>query len=106
MAEQVQITLFTFDELPEESQQQLIEGFQQDYEPDYQHIYDAFILEMSEQIADEVFKSTKNSYKWQELQDAVLRQVLNPAEFERYMKDKPIKFIKNNIYYNLFTYRI
>jgi len=31
-------------------------------------------------------------------EDGALRQVLNPAEFERYMKDKPIKFIKNNIY--------
>ena len=49
MAEQVQITLFTFDELPEESQQKLINGFRQDYDPDYSHIYDAFILEMSEQ---------------------------------------------------------
>ena len=49
MAEQVQITLFTFDELSEESQQKIIEGFRQDYNPDYSHIYDDFILEMSEQ---------------------------------------------------------
>ena len=34
-----------------------------------------FILEMSETVADEVFSSTKNSYNWQELQDAVLKQV-------------------------------
>tara|TARA_Y100000593_G_scaffold22029_1_gene44165 strand:- start:155 stop:5023 length:4869 start_codon:yes stop_codon:yes gene_type:complete len=33
-----------------------------------------FIIEMAEQIADEVFKSTKNSYKWNDLNDAVLRQ--------------------------------
>ena len=34
-----------------------------------------FILEMSETIADEVFSSTKNTYNWNELQDAVLKQV-------------------------------
>ena len=34
-----------------------------------------FILEMSETVADEIFSSTKNTYKWNELQDAVLKQV-------------------------------
>ena len=46
MAEQVQITLFTFDELSEETQQKLIEGFRQDYEPDYSIVYDEFIIDM------------------------------------------------------------
>ena len=54
MPKQVQITLFTFDELPEESQQKLIEGFRQDYNPDYRHIYDDFILEMSEQYGADI----------------------------------------------------
>ena len=54
MAEQVQITLFTFDELPEESQQKLIEGIRQDYDPHYGHIYDEFILEMSEQYGADI----------------------------------------------------
>ena len=54
MAEQVQITLFTFDELPEESQKNLILGMRErvceglGYEPNYDHVYDNFILEMSE----------------------------------------------------------
>ena len=34
-----------------------------------------FILDMSETIADEIFSSKKNTYKWNELQDAVLKQV-------------------------------
>ena len=34
-----------------------------------------FIMEMSETIADEIFSSTKNTYNWNELQDAVLKQV-------------------------------
>ena len=54
MAEQVQITLFTFDELPEESQQKLIEGFRQDYDPDYSHIYYEFINDMSEQYGADI----------------------------------------------------
>tara|TARA_Y100001937_G_scaffold122396_1_gene183084 strand:+ start:148 stop:753 length:606 start_codon:yes stop_codon:yes gene_type:complete len=54
MPKQVQITLFTFDELSEESQQKLIEGLRQDYEPDYSHIYDDFILEMSEQYGADI----------------------------------------------------
>ena len=54
MAEQVQITLFTFDELPHESQQKLIEGFRQDYDPDYSHIYDEFMLEMSEKYGAKI----------------------------------------------------
>ena len=48
MAERVQITIFSFDELPEESQQKLINGMREDYEPDYSHIYDNFIHEMNE----------------------------------------------------------
>ena len=54
MAEQVQITLFTFDELPEASQQKLIEGFRQDYEPDYSNVYDEFIIDMSEQYGADI----------------------------------------------------
>ena len=54
MAEQVQITLFTFDELPEESQQKIIEGFRQDFDPDYNCVYDDFILEMSEQYGADI----------------------------------------------------
>ena len=54
MAKQVQITLFSFDELSEESQQKLIEGFRQDYDPDYSHIYHDFILEMSEQYGADI----------------------------------------------------
>jgi hypothetical protein len=54
MAEQVQITLFTFDELPEDSQQKLIEGFRQDYDPDYSHVYDEFIIDMSEQYGADI----------------------------------------------------
>jgi hypothetical protein len=54
MAEQVQITLFTFDELPEESQQKLIEGFRQDYDPDYSHIYHEFIHDMSERYGADI----------------------------------------------------
>ena len=49
MPEQVQITLFTFDELPQESQQKLIEGFREGYEPYYDAIYEDFSLRMSEQ---------------------------------------------------------
>ena len=49
MAEQVQITLFSFDELSEESQQKLIEGFREGYEPYYDAIYEDFSLRMSEQ---------------------------------------------------------
>ena len=54
MAEKVQITLFTFDELPEESQQKLIEGFRKDYDPFYDHIYDEFINDMSEKYGADV----------------------------------------------------
>ena len=54
MAEQVQITLFTFDELPEESQQKIIEGFRQDFDPDYSIVYDEFIIDMSEQYGADI----------------------------------------------------
>ena len=49
MPEQIQITLFTFDELSEESKQRVIEPFREAYEPDYDIIYDEFIIDMSEQ---------------------------------------------------------
>ena len=49
MPEQIQITLFTFDELSEESQQRVIEPFREAYEPDYDIIYDEFIIDMAEQ---------------------------------------------------------
>ena len=61
MPEQVQITLFTFDELPEESQQKLIESFREDYDPHYGHIYDEFILEMSEKYGSNV---TTDDIQW------------------------------------------
>lgn len=48
MAKQVQITLFTFDELPDESKSKLIEGFRENLDPFYGHIYDEFINDMSE----------------------------------------------------------
>ena len=48
MAEQVQITLFTFDELSEESQQRVIEPFREAFEPDYDVIYEDFIERMKE----------------------------------------------------------
>ena len=54
MPKQIQITLFTFDELPKESQQKLIEGFREGYEPDYDIIYDEFIIDMSEQYGAEL----------------------------------------------------
>ena len=54
MAEQVQITLFTFDELPDESKSKLIEGMREDYDPDYSHIYDNFILEMNERYGADI----------------------------------------------------
>ena len=61
MAEQVQITLFTFDELPEESQQKILEGFQQDYDPDYSHIYHEFINDMSENYGADI---SVDSIEW------------------------------------------
>ena len=54
MAEQVQITLFSFDELSEESQQKLIEGFREGYEPPYDVIYEDFALRMSEHYGAEL----------------------------------------------------
>ena len=54
MAEQVQITLFTFDELSEESQQKIIEGFRDVYDIDYSIVYDEFIIDMSEQYGADI----------------------------------------------------
>ena len=54
MPEQIQITLFTFDELSEESQQRVIEPFREAYEPDYDIIYDEFIIDMSEQYGADI----------------------------------------------------
>ena len=48
MPEQVQITLFSFDELSESSQQNFIEIFREGYEPYYEVAYDIFTLRMSE----------------------------------------------------------
>ena len=48
MPKQVQITLFSFDELSEESQQKVIEPFREAYEPHYEIVYDIFALRMSE----------------------------------------------------------
>ena len=52
--EQIQITLFSFDELSEESQQKIIEGFRQEHEPYYEAVYEDFILEMSEQYGADI----------------------------------------------------
>ena len=49
MPKQVQITLFSFDELSEESQQKLIEGFRDGYEPYYEAVYDGFVERMKEE---------------------------------------------------------
>ena len=49
MPEQIQITLFTFDELSEESQQRVIEPFSEAYEPHYDVIYEDFASRMTEQ---------------------------------------------------------
>jgi hypothetical protein len=54
MPKQVQITLFTFDELSEESQQKIIEPFREAYEPDYSHIYYEFINDMSENYGADI----------------------------------------------------
>ena len=54
MPEQVKITLFSFDELSEESQQKFIEGFREIYEPYYEVIYEDFSLKMSEQYGAEL----------------------------------------------------
>jgi len=48
MPEQVKITLFTFDELSEESQQRVIEPFREAFEPDYDVIYEDFVERMKE----------------------------------------------------------
>jgi hypothetical protein len=48
MAKQVQIILFTFDELPDESKSKLIEGMRENLDPFYGHIYDEFINDMAE----------------------------------------------------------
>ena len=54
MPKQIQITLFSFDELSEESQQKFIEGFREIYEPYYEVIYEDFSLKMSEQYGAEL----------------------------------------------------
>ena len=54
MPEQIQLTLFTFDELPEDCQQKLIEGFRHDHEPYYDVIYEDFALKMSEHYGAEL----------------------------------------------------
>ena len=56
-----------------------------------------FILEMSETIADEVFSSTKNTYNWNELQDAVLKQVDEMySRIEEGGSDSLRSYIKDN----------
>lgn len=54
MPEQIQITLFTFDELSEESQQRVIKPFREAYEPHYDVIYEDFVERMSEQYGAEL----------------------------------------------------
>jgi len=54
MPKQVQITLFSFDELSEESQQKVIKPFREAYEPHYEVVYDIFALRMSENYGAEL----------------------------------------------------
>lgn len=54
MPEQIQITLFTFDELSEESQQRVIEPSREAYEPHYDIIYEDFVNNMSEKYGSNV----------------------------------------------------
>ena len=56
MPEQIQITLFSFDELSEESQQKIIEGFpSNDHEPYYEAVYEGFVFErMKEEYGAEL----------------------------------------------------
>lgn len=54
MPEQVKITLFSFDELSEESQQNVIEGFRDEYEPYYEAVYEDFVERMKEDFGAEI----------------------------------------------------
>ena len=54
MPKQIQITLFSFDELSEESQQRVIKNFRDRHEPDYDVIYEDFSLRLSEDYGGEL----------------------------------------------------
>ena len=54
MPKQIQITLFSFDELSEESQQNFIEIFREGYEPYYEAIYEGFVEGMKEEYGAEL----------------------------------------------------
>ena len=101
MAEQVQITLFSFDELPEESQQKLIEGFREGYDPDYSHIYDKFITDMSEKYgADIKIDNIQWSGFWSQGDGASFTcsfddEVLFPILKER-LDDTSVSFLEEN----------
>jgi len=54
MPEQIQITLFSFDELSEESQQKIIEPFREAYEPYYEAVYEGFVERMKEEYGADI----------------------------------------------------
>ena len=54
MPEQIQITLFSFDELSEDAQQRVIEGLRDRHEPYYDVIYEDFALQLSEKYGGEL----------------------------------------------------
>jgi len=54
MPEQVKITLFSFDELSEESQQNVIERFRDGYEPYYEAVYEDFVERMKEDFGAKI----------------------------------------------------
>ena len=54
MPEQIQITLFSFDELSEESQQKVIEPFREAYEPYYEAVYEGFVERMKEEYGADI----------------------------------------------------
>ena len=54
MPEQIQITLFSFDELSEGAQERVIEGLRDRHEPYYDVIYEDFALQLSEKYGGEL----------------------------------------------------
>jgi hypothetical protein len=54
MPEQIQITLFSFDELSEDAQERVIEGLRDRHEPYYDVIYEDFALQLSERYGGEL----------------------------------------------------
>ena len=54
MPEQIQITLFSFDELSKDAQERVIEGLRDRHEPYYDVIYEDFALQLSEKYGGEL----------------------------------------------------